>query len=224
MTGAKVLAFQSRREFPHPDAEESFRSICELSARFQVEVVPYRLRDAAGLNLIDGAASYVLNNGFSHLFVAADDLIYPGFIIPKLVNRKVDIVGGLYPKRRTENGQVIPATWEDCSMAEFNERRRNKAFISKPFISAHTMMISRTVFEKMSRDFSNLKYKVHGSEETYLALWIPMVYEGRYYHDDWSFCIRARQSGFQIWQDYGIECKHQVPATFAEFEPLNMEA
>jgi hypothetical protein len=35
-----------------------------------------------------------------------------------------------------------------------------------------------------------------------------MIIDGLCFQDDWAFSIRARHSGFTLWDDYGCKLKH----------------
>lgn len=212
----RVLALQSRRENPNPDYMDSFQSACQLAAPY-CEVVPYRYTGVVGNFLIDSAVHYMLNNRFTHLFLAADDLIYPGFIIPRLVRDNKDVVAGIYPKRQVK--PIIPATHVEDPVL-FNEYRKKKAVVEAKYLSAHTMMIKRHVFEKMHQDYPELRYVDHSSGNTYWYLFIDTVEDGKLLLGDWAFSLRARRSGFTLWLDYGVECGHQAPPSTVWFAKL----
>ena len=51
------------------------------------------------------------------------------------------------------------------------------------------------------------------------GLFLPMIVNGTVYQDDWAFSVRARQSGFTLWDDYGCQLKHYC-GDFLGFEAV----
>lgn len=158
--------------------------------------------------------AHLMAAGDTHLFLAADDVIYPPETIIQLVAADKDIVSGIY--RKNTIYQLTPAsytrTWE-----EFEGKFRQGGLHETQFAASHTMTIKRHVIEKMVADYPELAYRV--GEETQYALFLPMIMDGNCFQDDWAFSIRARQSGFKLWDDYSLKLRHYC-YDFLGFEGL----
>ena len=158
--------------------------------------------------------NHMLRDGDTHLFLAADDVIYPADTIVRLVNADKDVVCGIY--RKTTLHELSPANFAN-SAEEFIEHFRGGGVYETTLASGHTMTIKRHVIEKMIADYPELAYEA--GSETHYALALPMVQDGKCYQDDWAFSIRARQSGFTLWDDFGCKLQHYC-AGFLGFEAL----
>lgn len=151
----------------------------------------------------------------THLFVAADDVIYPQDAIVRLVNADKDIICGIYRKNILK--EIQPANYGDGTSDTFLQRLREGGIYEAQFTCAHSLTIRREVLEKMMLDYPELAYKQNGL--VCHALFLPMVCDGECYQDDWAFSIRAKQSGFKMWDDFGCQLKHYC-ADFLGFEAL----
>ena len=159
--------------------------------------------------------AHLLEHGETHLFVAADDVIYPPDVIVRLVNADKDIVAGIYRKNLLH--EIQPANYGDGTPETFLLRLKAGGLHQTEVGSAHSMTIKRKVIEKMCADYPDLAYKE--GENTYHALFLPMIHNGLCFQDDWAFSLRARRSGFTIWDDFDCRLKHFCSG-FLGFEAL----
>jgi len=173
-----------------------------VSQGFGVKITKVR-RGCPGFINYGPIMAQCIAEGDTHLFVAADDVIFPHDAIVRLVNDDKDIVNGIY--RKNTIYQLTPAnyseTWEG-----FAEKFKAGGLHETQFCAAHSLTIKVDVFRKMIADYPELAYKV--GDETHYALFMPMIHEGVCHQDDWAFSIRARQSGFTLWDDYSCKLKH----------------
>lgn len=145
-----------------------------------------------------------LESGATHLFLAADDALYPTDCIVRLVNADKDVIAGIYRKNILK--EIQPATHGDGTADTFIKRLKAGGLYETQFSSCHSMTVKRHVIEKMIADYPELAYK--HNDLTYYALALPMIRNGLCFQDDWAFSLRARQSGFTLWDDYGCKLKH----------------
>ena len=158
--------------------------------------------------------AHLLESEETHLFLAADDVLYPPDTIVRLVNADKDVICGIY--RKNVLREIQPAN--HCESAEeFLRRLRTGGVYQTEFASCHSLTIKRGVLEKMVADYPELAYR-HG-DQTHYALFLPMIHEQKCFQDDWAFSFRARQSGFKLWDDFGCKLKHHC-ADFLAFEAL----
>jgi hypothetical protein len=173
-------------------------------------------RGCPGFQNAGPTLSHLLESGDTHLFIAADDMLYPPDTIVRLVNDDKDVVNGIYRKNMTNILQ--PANYIESGEL-FTKRFKAGGLYETKFASGHTMTIKRHVIEKMIVDYPDLAYQQ--GDQTHYALFIPMIVNRICYQDDWSFSHRARQSGFTLWDDYDCKLKHYC-YDFLGFESLEV--
>ena len=169
---------------------------------FGVKITKVR-RGCPGFINYGPAMAQCIAEGDTHLFVAADDVIFPHDAIVRLVNDDKDIVNGIYRKNTVY--QLTPANYSE-TWDEFAEKFKTGGLHETKFCAAHSLTIKVSALEKMMADYPELAYKV--GDETQYALFMPMIRDGICHQDDWAFSIRARQSGFTLWDDYSCKLKH----------------
>jgi hypothetical protein len=172
-------------------------------------------RGCPGFQNAGPTLNHFIRNGDTHLFIAADDVIFPLDAIVRLVEDDKDIVSGIYRKNMVF--ELSPANYVD-TWQEFEDKYRAGGLYETKFAACHSLTVKRHVIEKMMEDYPELAYE-QGDEKHY-ALFIPMIHEGKCYQDDWAFSIRAQQSGFKLWDDYNCKLKHYC-YEFMGFEALD---
>jgi hypothetical protein len=204
------------REFPHPKSMASLRIACDVAGKQGVGIILAEiLGGAPGAHTANGAtAMFLRQTDATHLFLGADDILYPDNILLKLLQDDKDIVGGVYRKRNLLH--MEPANWAP-SHKEFLKRLREKGIYPTEFGASHTMMIRRNVMEAIIAAHPELEYVDPESGLREWAIWTPFVKDKHYHHDDWSFSVRAKECGFQLWDDYSVVSKHYC-ADFLGFE------
>jgi len=161
--------------------------------------------------------AHFLKSKDTHLFLGADDVVYPPDTLVRLINADRDIVSGIYRKNRLD--RIEPANLVE-SGEKFLACLHEGGIYETEFAAGHTMTIKRAVIEKMVADYPELEYDdKNGSGEVHYGLFLPIIESRQCYQDDWSFSIRARKSGFRIWNDFGVKLKHFC-GDFLGFEAL----
>lgn len=184
-------------------------------AGFEVCIEKVR-RGAPGFQNAGPIISHFLKAGETHLFIAADDMLYPPDTIVRLVNADKDIISGIYRKNIMD--RIEPANCvKDADT--FMRQYREGGVYETDFAAGHTMTIKREVIEKMVLDYPELQYDEPGIGNVSYGLFIPMIQNRQCFQDDWSFSIRAKKSGFRIWTDFGCRLKHFC-SEFLGFEEL----
>jgi hypothetical protein len=184
------------------------------AAGFEVALEKVR-GGAPGFQNLGPFIAHLLEFGETHLFIAADDVLYPEDCIVKLVNDDKDIVCGIY--RKNVLFELQPANYGDGTPETFLARFRAGGLYETEVASCHSLTIKRGVLEKMVADYPELAYK--HNEQTHYGLFLPTIQDGVVYQDDWAFSRRAKQSGFTMWDDFDCKLKHYC-ASFLGFEAL----
>jgi len=215
MTNARVRVGMAPRSQPFDASVESLRQAMCVAQDAGIKITFEKvLGGAPGFQNACPIMAHMIADGDTHLFFAADDVLYPPDTILRLVNADKDAICGIYRKSCVTN--LEPANYSE-SAEEFLRRFKEGGIYETKFASAHSLTIKRHVIEKMMADYPELAF--HAGNETQYALFLPMIHEGKCYQDDWSFSIRARQSGFTLWDDFGCRLQHHCSA-FLGFESL----
>lgn len=212
---ARVRVLMAPRAQPFDESMDSLNAAIQTAAAKGFHISLEKVRGGApGFQNYGPCIHHFLAAGDTHLFIAADDVLYPPDTIIRLVEADKDIISGIY--RKSIIHQIEPANYF-VDPQDFKERFKAGGVYETQFAAGHTMTIKRSVIEKMILDYPELAYQQ--GDETHHALFLPMIHEGACYQDDWAFSIRARQSGFTLWDDYGCKLKHFC-STFVGFEAL----
>lgn len=218
MSNARVRILMAPRMQPFDECMDSLNNATRTAYEQGIHVSVEKVRGGSpGFQNYGPAIYHFLEAGETHLIAAGDDVIFPPDFIVRLVAADKDVVSGIYRKGMVY--QITPAnytaTWE-----EFAEKFKEGGVYETPFAAGHSMTIKRHVIEKMIADYPELSYKQDG--QMHHALFLPMIKDQVCYQDDWSFSIRAKQSGFTLWDDYGCKLKHFC-GDFLGFEALEVK-
>jgi len=139
----------------------------------------------------NNACQDALNGGFEWLFFLDDDIAAPSDTVLRLMQRKQDIISGLYYRRHDGVQpcmQAIGGGW--ITEVPFGQ------VIEVGLVGAGCLLIHRRVLETMKeRWFEWLSDRKD----------LP---ENQRFSEDFAFCVRARQAGFKVLVDTTIHCKH----------------
>jgi hypothetical protein len=142
----------------------------------------------------------------THMLCIDSDMGWPSQAVKAMLDHDVDFVAGLYPARGERIFLFRPVYNDDGSIT-----RAEKNLLKMNYIPAGFMMIKRHVIEKMTKDFAHLyfepKSESHKHENGY-CLFDTEVKDGEFWGEDYVFCRRARESGFNILVDPLIEFDH----------------
>lgn len=136
----------------------------------------------------------VLELGYSWLFFIDDDVIAPPDAIIKLMSHKLPIVSGLYYRR---NNPICPVMLKETDkgrtwITEF----KAPDLIEVDYVGSGAMLIHRSVLEKVPQPWFDWR-----CDREDLPAHERMS-------EDFAFCQKARQNGYKIFVDTGIQCKH----------------
>jgi hypothetical protein len=171
-------------------------------------------------------AKFLNNKESTHLLFIDADIGFEPWHILVLLNRQVDVIGGLYPMKS------MPIKWCVNGFDGSEEGPDGLQEVSKT--GTGFMLIKRDVFEKLNahpatKPFINdigLPAELNPYMKTYFD---TAVRENRYYSEDWTFCENWRDLGGKIWVDKRVLLRHTGTYTFAhesqeklieEFTPL----
>lgn len=164
-------------------------------------------------------AKFLNNPDSTHLMFVDADIGWEPWHLLALLNRDVDVIGGLYPMK------TLPVKWVVNGFEGAETGPDGLQEVSKT--GTGFMLVKRHVFEKLNehpavKPFANdigLPKELDQHLKTYYD---TAVRENRYYSEDWTFCENWRDLGGKIWVDKRVLLRHTGTYVFdyAAQEPL----
>lgn len=156
-------------------------------------------------------AKFLNNPESTHLMFIDADIGWEPWHLLALLNRQVDVIGGLYPMK------TLPVKWVVNGFDGAETGDDGLQEVSKT--GTGFMLVKRDVFEKLNahpavKPFNNdigLPKELDQHLRTYYD---TAVRENRYYSEDWTFCENWRDIGGKIWVDKRILLRHTGTYTF----------
>jgi hypothetical protein len=150
-------------------------------------------------------AKFLHNKDSTHLMFIDADIGFEPWHLLVLLNRDVDVIGGLYPMKS------LPVKWCVNGFEGAEEGPDGLQEVSKT--GTGFLLIKRHVFEKLNehpatKPFMNdigLPAELNPYMKTYFD---TAVRENRYYSEDWTFCENWRDLGGKVWVDKRVLLKH----------------
>ena len=150
-------------------------------------------------------AKFLQNKDSTHLMFIDADIGWEPWHLLVLLNRDVDIIGGLYPMKS------IPIKWCVNGFQGAEEGPEGLQEVTKT--GTGFLLIKRHVFEKLNKHpavkpFNNdigLPAELNKDMKTYFD---TAVRENRYYSEDWMFCENWRDIGGKVWVDKRVLLRH----------------
>ncbi len=142
----------------------------------------------------------------THMLCVDSDLAWPPKAIEAMLEYDLDFVGGCYPARGEKIFLFRPVYQENGSI-----ETNGKNLLKMNYIPAGFMLIKRCVIEKLHEVFSHeyFKPKVKDQEkEDGYCIFNTELRDGEFWGEDFVFCRKVREAGFEIWVDPYIEFDH----------------
>ena len=125
--------------------------------------------------------------GVDYLFFVGADTIPPLDVLPKLLARNVDVVGGVYYGRQgASNGNELTAVAWKHNQPEFNKRKnleQLKGLVEVDGMGCDCLLLSKAVLNTSWLDWPQTD-------------------------DDYPFFDKLKEKGCKIWLDTEVVCKH----------------
>lgn len=182
-----------------------FQCVTKMAAHYagsDVMVYPH-----IGDSLINRARNSIsrlfLETDCTHLLMIDSDLVFSNAHIERIFKHDVDIVGGTYFHQNSESACIV------CNTLPPPQQLNEAGDLMKvKYVGTGFICIKRRVFEAMIEKFGDdMKYFCdHDDQTTEMDFWrsAPYTYPDghrRYLSEDWWFCQRAMDCGFDIWLD-----------------------
>ena len=147
----------------------------------------------------------------THLFFVDADIGWePGHLLV-LLNRDVDVIGGLYPMK------TMPIKWVVNGFEGAEEGPDGLQEVSKA--GTGFLLMKKHVFEKLKTHPAVKQYKndigLDPKFDQHLKTYFDTaVRQNRYYSEDWTFCENWRDMGGRIWMDKRVLLRHSGSYVF----------
>ena len=147
----------------------------------------------------------------THLFFVDADIGWEPWHLLVLLNRDVDVIGGLYPMK------TMPIKWVVNGFEGAEEGPDGLQEVSKA--GTGFLLMKKHVFEKLKSHPAVKQYKndigLHPKFDQHLKTYFDTaVRQNRYYSEDWTFCENWRDMGGKIWVDKRILLRHSGSYVF----------
>jgi len=146
-----------------------------------------------------------MQNGADFLFSVDDDVLLPPDVLEILAGVNKDVVGGVY---RLGYDNPVPAVRLPKDGPMWNDVMNKGMLTPALYVSTGCMMVKRYIIEGMIEKYPDLHYRRNMTKDIAWALYQPFVYQLEYLSEDWAFCQRARDAGFEVWVHSGVRCGH----------------
>jgi hypothetical protein len=147
----------------------------------------------------------------THLFFVDADIGWEPWHLLVLLNRDVDVIGGLYPMK------TMPIKWVVNGFEGAEEGTDGLQEVSKA--GTGFLLMKKHVFEKMKTHPAVKQYKndigLDPKFDAHLKTYFDTaVRQNRYYSEDWTFCENWRDMGGRIWVDKRVLLRHSGSYVF----------
>ena len=156
-------------------------------------------------------AKFLDQTDSTHLFFVDADIGWEPWHLLVLLNRDVDVIGGLYPMK------TMPIKWVVNGFEGAEEGSDGLQEVSKA--GTGFLLMKRHVFEKLKSHPAVKQYKndigLDPKYDAHLKTYFDTaVRQGRYYSEDWTFCENWRDIGGKVWVDKRVLLRHSGSYVF----------
>lgn len=191
-------------------SEPTFISFIKFANTAKELGIGWTLGTIANESLISRArntlvAKFLQRSENTHLMFIDADIGWEPWHLLLLLDRRKDIIGGLYPMKTMPIKWVING-FDGAETDEYGLQEVSKA-------GTGFLCIKREVFDKLKEHDSVVPYKNDtGMDRIYdshlYTYFDTAVRQGRYYSEDWTFCENWRDLGGKVYVDKRILLNH----------------
>ena len=147
----------------------------------------------------------------THLFFVDADIGWEPWHLLVLLNRDVDVIGGLYPMK------TMPIKWVVNGFEGAEEGSDGLQEVSKA--GTGFLLMKKHVFEKLNVHPAVKQYKndigLDPKYDQHLKTYFDTaVRQNRYYSEDWTFCENWRDLGGKVYVDKRVLLRHSGAYVF----------
>ncbi len=144
-----------------------------------------------------------------YFMIVDEDISFTPEAIDLLIEDDKPIIGGIYTFKTSNShyiGKACTRFLDDQGLIKFDQPFQVR------WLNGGFILIKAEVLLAMIEKYKNLEFDVTpdsqmGMNHTW-ALWCPKVFDKVFLSEDWAFCQRAREAGFDIWADFRVKLIH----------------
>jgi hypothetical protein len=182
-----------------PACDESLRTLENLGVKV------YR---KYGFSAIDQGrcvmAQCAIDDGYEHLFWIDSDISFYPYDVFKVLNYNLSFVTAPYSVKG----------WPALTTKFLPEHQDNIVFGKNgklypvEYAATGFMYTNISVYENIAKTYNMTPVNIWGGQYKVHPWFLPMIIGDEYVGEDFSFCYRAKKSGFQIYSDTTIRLAH----------------
>lgn len=146
-----------------------------------------------------------MQKGCDYLFSVDDDVIITPHTISDLLEIDKDVSAGIY---RLGQDDPVAAVRLPPGKPSWEDVYKGNLLTPAIYVSTGCMMIRRNVIEGMIKKYPEQEYTRNVTKDVCWAFYQPFIHEREYLSEDWAFCQRAKDAGFEVWVHGGVKCGH----------------
>ncbi len=136
------------------------------------------------------------------IFFVDSDIPFEPVQLDRIVSHNLPICGGLYPKKQGVLSWVVSSLAGETPALDSHLLKVREA-------GTGFLCIRRDVLESMVKKYPEIAYRGDPSPDAQRWDFFPMhAHEGRYLSEDWFFCNRARECGYDVVVDTSVQLRH----------------
>ena len=217
MQNQKGYTLAGRKIFfgiPAYDHKVSIKQAISLM-RFAQEALPHGIKAAVGsicgCSVVSRARNLLVKDFLESdstdlMFIDADINFDPQDIFRLLAwvsEPNIGIAAGIPCARKVEKTYIVTLDEENNQLT-----MNGMGLVRAKRVATAFMMIKREVLEKLVKDNPQWHYWDDKTERTLSAVFDFQVKDNSYVGEDYLFCDRARDAGFEVWVDPTIKLGH----------------
>lgn len=128
-------------------------------------------------------------------------------MLDTLISTDKQFIGGVYPSRDGKGFNFRPVNLEDGRI----DQCKDTGLLKMNYIPAGCMIFTREMIAVMREAYPHLYYSPkdpRSDTESAYCFFDTEVWEGEFWGEDYVFCRRIREAGFDIWVDPTIVFNH----------------
>lgn len=146
-------------------------------------------------------------SGADYMLCIDSDLAWDPQAVMRFINADKDFCAGVYPARKGRTFTFRPAVHDDNRIVMCPATK----LLKMQYVPAGFMLFKREVIKTMRDKYPELYYSPkddRSQTESAYCFFDTEVWQGEFWGEDYVFCRRARNAGFDIWCDPTIQFNH----------------
>jgi hypothetical protein len=153
-------------------------------------------------------AKFLQESDADYLFTLDDDIAIPPNAFVDLIDADKDMIGGIYRLKSEDDSKLAARALYDIDVDKAVKEKEIHPMI---YVSTGCILHKRSFIETMWNEYEDLRYvanMVEPPNNERRALYLPFIHRDEYLSEDWAFCQRAKEKGFEIYAHFGVPCGH----------------